>query len=163
MPKVFELLSHSIPGLSMSRDNWQSSVRTYVTAHPEYADMRPWSGYETSDIVYVDRGGILTKLLIEKDYLSREVWEGKQPRYFIEVKTTTSRCETPFYMSRAQYQRVGPPEKRAQLRNAQLLQSVADGLIDAGQCRIGSEHWCDIRHFPGVPSWEGVAWVSGST
>lgn len=84
-------------------------MRKYVIAHPKYADMEEWRGSETSDITYSDVQSTLTKLLMEKGYLARENWEGKLPEYFIEVKTTTGSCETPFYMSKAQYQRVSLP------------------------------------------------------
>lgn len=114
MPQVFELLSHlcitrHLPGFD--RRNWKSNIRKYVTAHPEYADMEPWTGQETSDITYSDYEGVLTDALIEKDYLARDVWEGKRPEYFIEVKSTTMSCDTPFYMSKAQYRRVSPKRK----------------------------------------------------
>lgn len=81
-------------------------MRKYVTVHPEYTDMDEWRGRETSDIEYWDVQRKLTTELIEKSYLDRDTWEGKQPSYFIEVKTTTGPCETPFYISKAQYQRV---------------------------------------------------------
>jgi hypothetical protein len=81
-------------------------MRKYVRLHPEYTDMDEWRGWETSDITYSDSQSKLTTELIEKGYLARNAWEGKLPNYFIEVKTTTGPCETPFYISKAQYQRV---------------------------------------------------------
>jgi hypothetical protein len=81
-------------------------MRRYVKVHPEYANMEPWDATETSDIVYTDCEGILTECLIEKGYLARDIWANKRPKYFIEVKTTTMSCETRFFMSKAQYQRV---------------------------------------------------------
>lgn len=105
---MFELLSHvSTPrNLSdFSRANWQSTIRKFVTAHPDYVDMEPWTGRETSDIVYKDTLGDLTELLIESGYLGESL-RSQQATYYIEVKTTTLSCETPFYMSKAQYQRV---------------------------------------------------------
>ncbi len=81
-------------------------MRKYVIIHPEYTDMDEWRGRETSDITYCDVQSKLTAELIEKGYLARNTWEGKHPNYFIEVKTTTGSCETPFYISKAQYQRV---------------------------------------------------------
>jgi hypothetical protein len=89
-----------------SRNNWQSTIRHYVTVHPEYAGMEPWTGRETSDIVYTDDEGVLTDLLIDEGHLAREIWAGKKPKYFIEVKTTTASFDTPLYVSKAQYQRV---------------------------------------------------------
>lgn len=81
-------------------------MRHYVTAHPDYAGMTPWTGRETSDITYTDTQGVLTELLIRNHYLDGDRWTGRAPKYFIEVKTTTSFCDAPFYMSNAQYQRV---------------------------------------------------------
>ncbi|KAI1342846.1 hypothetical protein F5Y15DRAFT_412522 [Xylariaceae sp. FL0016] len=106
---VFELLSHinvNRPLVGFVRDNWKSKIRKFVSVHPEYSDMEPWNGIETSDITHLDAGGVLTDLLIENGYLPRDVWAGRSPYYFIEVKTTTSTCETPFYMSKAQYRRM---------------------------------------------------------
>ena len=74
--------------------------------HNDYADLEPWSGCETSDIVYDDTEGVLTSILVEKGYLSEEHWNGETPSYFIEVKTTVNECSTQFFMSHDQYQRV---------------------------------------------------------
>lgn len=82
-------------------------MRKYVTSHPDYSTMRPWEGREIADIMYNDTSGVFTNLLISKGYLSHAIWGGATPQYFIEVKTTTAACETPFYMSKAQYQKVG--------------------------------------------------------
>ncbi|KAK2016841.1 hypothetical protein LZ32DRAFT_688797 [Colletotrichum eremochloae] len=45
---------------------------------------------------------------LDKGYLARERWLSRPrgPKYFIEVKTTTMSCETAFYMSKAQYQKM---------------------------------------------------------
>ncbi|KPM37810.1 hypothetical protein AK830_g8763 [Neonectria ditissima] len=104
---VFELLSNLAPSLpGFGRHNWQSTMRKFVTAHSKYSDMPPWIGKETSDIVYHDTDRVLTELLVEKGHLQREAWLKKTPRYFIEVKCTTGKCETPFYISKAQYQKM---------------------------------------------------------
>jgi hypothetical protein len=83
-------------------------VRKYVSAHPEYSDLVPWSGPETSDIVYSDTTGRLTSQLVATGHLDEQQWflSGRRPKYYIEVKATTMCCETPFYMSKAQYARV---------------------------------------------------------
>lgn len=91
---------------SFSEDNWQSNMRRYVTAHSDYADMKPWTGRETSDITYKDVGGVLTDLLILGGYLDRDTFSGKTPTYFIEVKATQLSSDAQFYMSKAQYSRV---------------------------------------------------------
>lgn len=86
--------------------NWQSTIRHYVTIHPDYATMAPWYGRETADIVYDDTEGAFTSLLIDHGYLEADEWEDKRPKYFIEVKTTTGPLGTPFYMSKRQFERV---------------------------------------------------------
>ncbi|GFF32149.1 conserved hypothetical protein [Aspergillus udagawae] len=103
---VFETLSRLSPSLpGFCRDNWQSTIRKYVNLHEDYTDLEPWNGRETADITYSDREGILTALFIDKGYLDA-TWTGARPHYFLEIKTTTSSWETPFYMSRYQYERM---------------------------------------------------------
>lgn len=104
---MFEVLSRLNPTLpGFSRDNWESTIRKYVRLHGDYADMEPWNGRETADITYTDSGGVFTSLLIDKGYLRSEIWAGRRPKYYLEVKSTTSTWETPFYMSKFQYERV---------------------------------------------------------
>ncbi len=96
------------PGLpGFSREDWQSTIRGYAAAHPDYSDMVAWVGRETADITYSDVDGAFTRLLIDKGYLASETWAYARPHYFIEVKTTTGSCSTPFFMSKYQYRRVG--------------------------------------------------------
>ncbi|EAW19928.1 uncharacterized protein NFIA_095480 [Aspergillus fischeri NRRL 181] len=103
---VFETLCRLTPSLpDFCRDNWQSTIREYVNLHEDYIDLEPWNGRETADITYSDREGILTALFIDKGYLDA-TWTGARPHYFLEIKTTTSSWDTPFYMSRYQYERV---------------------------------------------------------
>ncbi|KAF4976018.1 hypothetical protein FZEAL_7274 [Fusarium zealandicum] len=102
---VFELLSKLSPSLPrFSRENWQSQMRKFVTVHPDYSDMLPWTGRETADIVYFDRKRELTTMLADKGYLDRTAWQNKKPLFMIEVKSTTGHCRTPFYMSKRQFQ-----------------------------------------------------------
>ncbi|KAB8261764.1 hypothetical protein BDV32DRAFT_148089 [Aspergillus pseudonomiae] len=104
---VFEVLSRLRPNLpGFSRESWQSTIRQYIQLHEDYIDLQPWCGRETADLVYTDSEGILTSFLIAKGYLSSEMWAGKSPRFYLEVKSTTSSCETPFYMSKYQYERM---------------------------------------------------------
>ncbi|KAI3539090.1 hypothetical protein CABS03_05371 [Colletotrichum abscissum] len=96
---VYELLSHlkpPLPGFGM--DDWQSTMRKHVAVHPEYSYVTPWEGQETADIVYDDRFGVLTEILIGKGYLERTKWTGKKPQYLIEVKTTPGDAARPFFM-----------------------------------------------------------------
>ncbi|KAF5970597.1 hypothetical protein FBULB1_9625 [Fusarium bulbicola] len=100
---VFELLSYlDLP--NWNRSNWQSTIRSYVTIHPDYTDLQAWRGRETADLVYVDAEGDLTNTLIGCGYLDHDEWHGARPKYYIEVKTTTGPCSTAFYMSGKQYQ-----------------------------------------------------------
>ncbi|OCK73843.1 hypothetical protein K432DRAFT_364328 [Lepidopterella palustris CBS 459.81] len=102
---AFELLSRLHPPLpSFSRDNWQSTIRRCVAIHPEYYNLAAWNGHETAGIAYHDSDGVLTGILIDKGYLSSDTWSSRRPQYFIEVKSTPGPCETPFLMSKRQYQ-----------------------------------------------------------
>ncbi|GKZ34319.1 hypothetical protein AbraIFM66950_004548 [Aspergillus brasiliensis] len=104
---VFELLSRIDPPLpAFTRNNWQSTIRKYVTILPEYSDMTAWHGHETADITYDDHDGMLTSLFIDKGYLREEIWRGKTPRFYMEVKSSTADCRTPFFMSKSQYRRM---------------------------------------------------------
>ncbi|KAI1009088.1 hypothetical protein LB504_003135 [Fusarium proliferatum] len=108
---VFELLRNLDPPLPrFSRDNWQSQMRKFITIHPDYSDMLPWTAQETADIVYYDRKRILTNHLADKGYLDKTAWQNKKPLFLIEVKSTTGHNRTPFYMSKRQYQRVDAGE-----------------------------------------------------
>ncbi|KAJ6789935.1 hypothetical protein PWT90_07563 [Aphanocladium album] len=99
---VFVLLSSlRLPGWSM--DNWQSTIRTYAQAHPRYANIQPWNLRETADFVYDDQRGDFTSVLIDSGYLTADDWREARPKFFIEVKSTTSSCSTPFYMSNNQF------------------------------------------------------------
>ncbi|KIW01104.1 uncharacterized protein PV09_07391 [Verruconis gallopava] len=99
---VFELLMRlRLPGFC--RDNWQSKLRQKISVHDSYSDMMPWTGTESSDIVYNDGEGALTNLLIDRGYLDVRLWRGGRPRYHIEVKATIGENETPFYVSQSQF------------------------------------------------------------
>lgn len=68
--------------------------------------MPSYDGPETADIVYEDVDGALTDYLIRCRNLDEEIWGGKTPKYFLEVKTTTQGWDTRFFMSKAQVKRV---------------------------------------------------------
>ncbi|KPM37949.1 hypothetical protein AK830_g8628 [Neonectria ditissima] len=100
---TFELLSGLKPKLpGFSRDNWESVVRHYAAAHPEYADLKMNHNFEQSDILYSDSKSVLTAAFIQRGYLD-ETWRGTTPDYYIEVKTTTRNLEKAFYMSSDQF------------------------------------------------------------
>ncbi|KAF5268247.1 hypothetical protein FOXYS1_858 [Fusarium oxysporum] len=98
---VFELLS-KLELRGCGRGNWQSTIRTYANIHPEYADLSRWPNRETADLVYSDTQGDLTRILVDAEILSGD-WSARLPKYYIQVKTTTGPCGTPFYMSGNQY------------------------------------------------------------
>ncbi|KAK6725139.1 hypothetical protein SNK04_003944 [Fusarium graminearum] len=115
---VFELLLGISPALSQfGRDNWQSRMRKFINIHPNYSDMPVWTGQETADIVYFDRGRGLTKHLVGKGQLGPS-WLNKKPLYLIEVKSTTGDRRTPFYMSKRQYQKMGEYSRTLALSTA---------------------------------------------
>ncbi|RDL38725.1 uncharacterized protein BP5553_03065 [Venustampulla echinocandica] len=103
---AFEILSRleaHIPGFD--RGNWQSTIRRHVTVHEDYYGMDPWKGAETADITYDDTEGEFTKLLVGNEYLE-DIWIGAKPKFYLEVKATTKECNTRFFVSKSQYQRM---------------------------------------------------------
>lgn len=93
--------------INFGRENWKSTIRDKVCGHEKYRDMGPWRGAETADIVYDDVGPDfkLTKLLESLGYLRA----GNSPvKYYLEVKTTKNGCGTRLFVSKSQYNRVGP-------------------------------------------------------
>lgn len=82
--------------------NWRSKIRGYAGIIPQYAHLRAWPEPETSDIVYNDESGALTRLMISLGFLNADHWSGKKPEYYIEVKCTTGECATPFIVSQKQ-------------------------------------------------------------
>ncbi|KAI1385608.1 uncharacterized protein F4822DRAFT_413682 [Hypoxylon trugodes] len=103
---VFELLRAMSPALrGFTRANWTTTIRMYVTAHADYANMDSCSDNETSDLEYEDSHGTLTEVFINRKHLGPQ-WRGRHPKYYIEVKTTPGSKDTPFYMSDAQYKKM---------------------------------------------------------
>lgn len=124
---VFELLTRLDPALTDWSDvNWQSTIRRYVTIHPDYANMKPWYGGETADITYDDTEGIFTALLIDHGFFDAEEWRDKHPKYYIEVKTTTGHLRTPFYMSKYQYERMRAVHNRSDHSEVYMILRVFD-------------------------------------
>ncbi|KAJ6036119.1 hypothetical protein N7540_000398 [Penicillium herquei] len=98
---VFELLGgQSLP--NWGYHNWPSTIRHLVKVHSTHADIQPWHGTETADIVYDDTEGSFTALLILNGYLDPIKWMNRRPKYYIEVKATVGPSGTPFFMSRNQ-------------------------------------------------------------
>lgn len=99
-------LKSSLVDFDFNIDNWQSKIRQYANIHANYIGLRNWDVKETSDIVYNDVKGVFTTFLIDKGYLSKAGWQGRTPKYYIEVKTTTEQCKKPFFVSKGQFKRV---------------------------------------------------------
>ncbi|PMD37968.1 hypothetical protein L207DRAFT_431094 [Hyaloscypha variabilis F] len=102
---AYEILSRletSLPGFGL--DNWHSGIRKQVTVHENYRNLRPWQGRETADMTYNDTAGVFTKILIESNYLNKEIWANARPKYFFTVKATTEKCSTRFLLSNIEYQ-----------------------------------------------------------
>lgn len=91
---------------NFSRENWRSKIRKYVCVHEKYSDMTSYDGSETADIIYDDVDGVLTSHLAGLGYLDQDIWRDETPKYLLEVKTTTQECDTRFFMSKSQVQRV---------------------------------------------------------
>ena len=55
----------------------------------------------------------MTKLLSEMDFKIADNWarSSKPPTYHLEVKSTTEKCEEPFYMSNNQVDKVRPSSR----------------------------------------------------
>lgn len=96
---------HRYTDQSCCIEHWKSKIRDRVRVHEKYHDLAPWRGNETADIVYTDQASSLTGRLIAHGYLDWH-WAGKNPTYYLEVKTTTGSCDTRFFMSKAQVKRV---------------------------------------------------------
>ncbi len=113
--QVYELLlKEGLPG--WNPDNWQSRIRTYARAHPAHALLEAWTRSETSDLVYDDSEGFPTGRLMAWGYLDTEEWQGARPTYYLEVKTTTGPCETPFFASGKQYRLVSHARQQARAK-----------------------------------------------
>lgn len=99
------LLKQELKDFSLA--NWRSNIRGEVRAHDKYKFITDWAGSETADFSYDDINGDLTSLLVKLGYDIPVSPPTRGVKYFLEVKTTTKACETRFYMSKAQYIRVG--------------------------------------------------------
>lgn len=119
----------------MSLEDWQSTIRHFVRAHPSYAAIEAWRQKETADITYHDNSTMMESTLTARvlgdsytgwlptwlkgectcstgdspcpDRLcSARETEVEPLEWLFEVKTTTGPCETDFFMSPGQYERV---------------------------------------------------------
>jgi hypothetical protein len=103
MAKVVLLLHHVLSGQVEGR-HWRSKTRNSVKKHLGCPD---WPDYtedeDDADIIFLDDHGTLTTLLITKGYLDPHQWNGRQPKYLIEVKSTLGSRTKDFYLSPKQF------------------------------------------------------------
>jgi len=89
--------------------------------------MPPWQGAETADIMYRDTKGDLACYLLCHGYF--ECYRRTGSKFYLEVKTTTKGCKTPFYMSKQQFARVGlQPSSFYLISPAILAQSTSGDM-----------------------------------
>jgi hypothetical protein len=87
--------------------HWTSKLR-------RYANIPSYNNAEVTDLEYQDRNGYLSRLLRSwtngdvPDWLEQACIRGNTtwPKYWLEVKTTTGSCETPFFITTHQHQLV---------------------------------------------------------
>ncbi|UPX10550.1 uncharacterized protein EKO05_0001202 [Ascochyta rabiei] len=109
---VFTLLSTlNLPNFNES--NWPSTIRSELTGRFGFEDLTAWHGHETSDLVYKDDTGAFTEYLRNNCVGGFSPWifetrnmQTSPVEYYLEVKSTTGRCGTRFYMSGKQYERM---------------------------------------------------------
>lgn len=74
--------------------------------HPPFTELEK----DYADFTYVDSGWALTTLLSQMGFKMTDAWpqSEKAPTYHLEVKSTTEKCDEPFYMSNNQVEKVCP-------------------------------------------------------
>ncbi len=87
--KVYKLLIRTLD--DFGRDNWTSELRHFV---PGFA---PFHGQAYADFTYFDTQGQLTRTWFGPEKAA--AWQGRWPRYHIEVKSTSGEENEPFHMS----------------------------------------------------------------
>jgi hypothetical protein len=95
--QVYQLLSALLP--DFGPENWTSELRSY------YPGLEPFTGSSPADFTYADCQGILTAKLFDDG--TRANWNGRWPKYLLEVKSTSREEQEPFHMSQSQLQHVG--------------------------------------------------------
>jgi len=88
-------------------DNWTSELRHFV---PGFA---PFRGHAYADFTYMDSQGQLTRTWLGPEKAA--AWQGRWPKYHIEVKSTRGNESEPFHMSSIQMATASAFSERAQL------------------------------------------------
>ena len=100
---MFEILSRlDLPGFD--RGNWHSKIRHRVRLHENYRNLEQWEG-DDEDILYDDKEGVFTQLLVNNGYLD-DIWKTAKPKYWLEVKSTTKKCGTRFFLTKPEHEKV---------------------------------------------------------
>ncbi|KAG9256351.1 uncharacterized protein F5Z01DRAFT_618953 [Emericellopsis atlantica] len=142
---MFELLRRIEPSLpEFGLGNWQSNIRGYASAHPEFAAISSWGGAETADITYRDHTGAFTSFLADKGYLeSYDVERQRQarPLYYLEVKSTPYSFNTAFFMNGSQFRRMqdcsqSGPGQESNLDRIYVLLRVFDLGMNSASVRV---------------------------
>ena len=87
--QVYKLLVRALD--DFGPDNWTSELRHSVPG------FTPFRGQAFADFTYVDSQGQLTRTWLGPDKAA--AWQGRWPKYHIEVKSTRGDETEPFHMS----------------------------------------------------------------
>ncbi len=103
MAKVVLFLHHVLGG-QIEGHHWRSRLRNSVKKYLGHSD---WPDYteneDEADIIFLDDHGTLTTLLVTNGYLDPHQWNGRQPKYLIEVKSTLGARTKEFYLGPKQF------------------------------------------------------------
>jgi hypothetical protein len=102
----------------------------------------PLTETEITDLVYSDREGELTALLIQAGYLASSSWRECTPTYHIEVKTTMGSMNYPFFCSQTQFERMESMELSDSEENADDVYLIAR-VFGLGRARMGMKLYLD--------------------
>jgi hypothetical protein len=110
--KVYKLLIRALN--DFGPDNWTSELRHFV---PGFA---PFQSRAFADFTYLDSQGQLTRNWFGPEKAA--AWQGRWPRYHIEVKSTRGEEEEPFHMSPVQMATVRrSPPRSGRVRETELM------------------------------------------
>jgi len=120
-----------------------SQIRHLIAVNNQYSDIiTRLTEIELTDIVYSDREGELTALLIEAGYLASSSWLGCTPKYHIEVKTTMGSMNYPFFCSQKQFERMEDMELSDGGEDADDVYLIAR-VFGLGRDRMGMKLYLD--------------------
>lgn len=122
---------------------WISRIRHLIAVNNQYSEIiTPLTETEITDLVYSDREGELTALLIQAGYLASSSWRGCTPKYHIEVKTTMGSMNYPFFCSQSQFERMETMELSDGEEDADDVYLIAR-VFGLGRARMGMKLYLD--------------------